>query len=405
MAKVRVSGKRKAEAKPPAAEVPAPTTVSPKKARAFPNVETPEKVSCKRRLVQTNSMEAKRAVQKTHKSLEADAHGATLQQLFSGIDLVLQLVASRQRDTPFEQLQEAVLAHTRCDLTEERFREVLFVADWILAAYWVGQGESAYLTVEQRDEDGKHTRPQGGELTARKNRFAERLKSVSLPSPPPELPSRPEVPPPRKLLEKPDLPPVQDIDTSLLPPLLPPGQGTPAERFEALRRRVKVKEELYKKAEAHVAQVRQITKNIGICEDAVRALWVLLKMFDSSFVNRASSAPSWRQKSATVPAPFKEKTWKDLIERARIPERKLLSALCSLTWAEQTSNPMTLEAGRAAIAELREMGDGVWFQVQKVPDAGNYLASLGTGSETVRLALKAKIQELEKERRALLTSK
>ncbi|CAE7928231.1 unnamed protein product, partial [Symbiodinium sp. KB8] len=49
--------------------------------------------------------------------------------------------------------------------------------------------------------------------------------------------------------------------------------------------------------------------------------------------------------------------------------------------------------------------DGVWFQVQKVPDAGNYLASLGTGSETVRLALKAKIQELEKERRELLTSK
>ncbi|CAJ1404700.1 unnamed protein product [Effrenium voratum] len=309
-----------------------------------------------------------------------DERRSLLGKLFQGIESVLQLRASRYRHTPVDTLRECVEACTGRDLTMDRLQQVLALAEGMLEAVWIGS-DKPYLAVEQR-AGGKLARPQGAEVAERSAKFRVAMEATAVPRK--ELPACPVLRAPEAMEPKPEAPvdpqageavAAKVAELAKLPALK--CTGSTQQRMMALRARVAAKKAIVDTEASHEAEFVNLQSRVSSCEDALAARAVLVRLF----------AYSGEGKEATV------------------NEKKILSALCSCSFNEQCTRLVSVEAGKSALARLKELGDGVWFSVvqAKHSDDTFWRLILGGDQDAVRTALMAEMQKLQEEKRKLVS--
>jgi len=319
---------------------------------------------------------------------EAPSEETILLKLFDGMEALLRYSASRRRHTPLEALREDLEAHTGRILTTERLEKVLALAGGMFEIAWIGTGKAAFLAVEQRNEDGKPQAPTAGELGPRKLQFEAALAAAvqsktlpcrSLPLHPDSKKAAADVSENASTTSQADAERAAAASAALtavaaLPQLA--RAGSSEKRMEALRARVRAKKEFLDREAAHEAELGKLDAALGACEDALTAHKVLTSLFARG-EGRASSAT----------------------------ENELLAAVCSLSFAVQCKRQLSLEAGRAAIARLKEHGVGTWFYIEEAvlsTTAGCYLRRLPGGSMcAARESLVQELQKLREEKRKI----
>ncbi|CAK8987183.1 unnamed protein product [Durusdinium trenchii] len=332
-------------------------------------------------------------VQDVKETKEMSQTKAMLLLLFDGIETVLQLRASRYRITSFENLQQSVEASTARDLTTERLQQVLALAGGMLEAVWIGT-ENPYLSVEQRDKEGKFLRPEGAEVSERRVKFQQALAAVtfvgadpsksipSKPLPPPPAPPAPPAPASLRSESEPVAPEVGRVAAAKLSELaqLPSLRrtGSYKQRMEAVKARIIAKKAIVEKEQKHHAEFQRLLDGISACEDVSTAREILVHLF----------AQPGEGKVAVV------------------AEKKILGALCSCSYAEQCTRMVSLEAGRAALAQLKELGEGAWFSVIPAQHSSDvfWRRIQGGNDAAVRATLSTKMRELQEEKRQLVSS-
>lgn len=300
-------------------------------------------------------------------------------KLFDRIETALQQNASRYRITSVETLRQSVEASMNRDLTLERLRQVLSLSDGMLEALWKGEG-CPYLSVEQRDKEGKPTRPEASELSERRATFHKALSGACARK---EVPAKPLPPRPAgHESEQIEEPVVVDVEAgraaaaklaelAKLPSLRT--TGTPSQRMEALKARIAAKKAIVEKEEQEEAEFQRLLDSISVCEDVLAAREVLIHMFarpgEGKIVN--------------------------------VSERKILGALCSCTFADQCTRMVSLDAGKVALAKLKELGEGIWFSVIPAQySQDTFWRRIPGGNDTrVRAALNGEMQALQEKRK------
>ena len=304
-------------------------------------------------------------------------------KLFDGIETVLQLRASRYRITSVETLRQSVEASAGRDLTLERLQQLLSLADGLLEAVWMGEG-CPYLSVEQRDKDGKPARPEASELSERRAQFHRALSMACTRR---EVPAKPLPPRPAehelKAIEEPIAVDIEAgraaavklAELAKLPSLKT--TGTCQQRMEALKARIAAKKAIVEKEEKEEAEFQRLLDSISICEDVLAAREVLIHLFarpgEGKIVN--------------------------------VSETKILGALCSCSFADQCTRMVSLEAGKVALAKLKDLGEGVWFSVIPAQYSQEFFWRRipGGNDEKVRAALSAQMRTLREEKRKLVS--
>lgn len=304
-------------------------------------------------------------------------------KLFDRIETALQQNASRYRITSVETLRQSVEASMNRDLTLERLRQVLSLSDGMLEALWKGEG-CPYLSVEQRDKEGRPTRPEASELSERRATFYKALSGACARK---EVPAKPLPPRPAgHESEQIEEPVVVDVEAgraaaaklaelAKLPSLRT--TGTPRQRMEALKARIAAKKAIVEKEEQEEAEFQRLLDSISVCEDVLAAREVLIHMFarpgEGKIVN--------------------------------VSEKKILGALCSCTFADQCTRMVSLDAGKVALAKLKELGEGIWFSVIPAQySQDTFWRRIPGGNDTrVRAALNGEMQALQEKKLKLVS--
>jgi len=337
--------------------------------------------------VKTNSLHSELAPDEDTQEL---TEPQILLKLFIGLEHILRLIAGRRRHTSLEALREDVEGHTSRSLTTERLEQILALAEGMLEISWVGLGHSAYLALEQRNEDGKPQPPAAEELPKRSERFESALKTAlatkvgAIPNRP--LPSRPFAP---------GSEPKMDAEVSMtaeeaakssaaaaalsavqsLPRLA--RSGSSADRMEALKARIQAKKVFLDREAFHQRELQELDERIGAVEDALQTHAVLVQLFARG-EGRASGAT----------------------------ELELLTAICGVSFAMQVKRPLSAEAGKAAVARLKSLGASVWFSAEEAFESSiaiSYLRRLPSGSQmTVSETLESELRKLLQEKKVLL---
>ena len=88
-----------------------------------------------------------------------------------------------------------------------------------------------------------------------------------------------------------------------------------------------------------------------------------------------------------------------------VSEKKILGALCSCTFADQCTRMVSLDAGKIALAKLKELGEGIWFSVIPAQYSQDtfWRRIPGKNDTRVRAALNGEMQALQ-EKRKLVSS-
>eukprot|EP00435_Cladocopium_sp_Y103_P035618 s3782_g9.t1 len=304
-------------------------------------------------------------------------------KLFDRIETALLQNSSRYRITSVETLRQSVEASMNRDLTLERLRQVLSLSDGMLEALWKGEG-CPYLSVEQRDKEGKPTRPEASELSERRATFHKALSGACARKevPPKPLPPRPAGHESEQIEE----PVAVDVEAgraaaaklaelAKLPSLRT--TGTSKQRMEALKARIAAKKAIVAKEEQEEAEFQRLLDSISVCEDVRAAREVLVHMFarpgEGKIVN--------------------------------VSEKKILGALCSCTFADQCTRMVSLDAGKVALAKLKELGEGIWFSVIPAQySQDTFWRRIPGGNDTrVRAALNGEMRALQEEKRKLVS--
>eukprot|EP00438_Fugacium_kawagutii_P019840 Skav227935 [mRNA] locus=scaffold146:442335:443627:+ [translate_table: standard] len=298
-------------------------------------------------------------------------------KLFDSIEQVLQLSAIT---CSVEMLQESIMNHHILNLTSESLQQILSLADGMLEAKWIG--EFPYLSVTQQKE-GKPARPEGVELVERRAKFQEALsaacKNRKVPTKP--LPPRPgKGPKPMEIEEPVDVEAGRAAAEKLaelakLPRLKT--TGTCKQRMEALKARIAAKKAIVEKEENEKAEFQSLLDSINVCEDVLAAREVLTHLFarpgEGKIVN--------------------------------VSEKKILGALCSCSFADQCTRMVSLDAGKVALAKLKELGEGIWFSVMPAQySEDNFWRRIpGGNDERVRAALNSQMRALQDRKRKLVS--
>jgi len=266
------------------------------------------------------------------KMVEDDA--SSLSKLFTGLEIVLILFASRKRRAAFDIIRADVEDASRRDFTEGRLAQVLHIAGDMLCASLVGAGNTAHLEICQKAQDGECRPPTPAELSQRQQCFDARAASTDFWKSTVTLPSNLSIP------ERTDMVVVRsgrrDAVVKACSPLQPVAKQEVSDsksRMDALRQRLQAKEEQSKAQKMWQEAVDTLERQVRVCEDAIAVHAIVEQLFARG---------------------------EGCVEAS---EAEVLQAACSASFSAQCRRPLDPPRARAALDCLMARAER-WFQTR-----------------------------------------
>jgi len=279
----------------------------------------------------------------------SESERRALLELFSSLDDVLQIQASRGRRVDVAQARVDVQAQTGRTLSDARLAIILELVGGLMQALWVGAGPHAKLQIFQRDEEGVERPSSAEEQRERCRRFTSALQvAVSCGA----LPSCTLPPRPLSSTEH----ELHELSTEVSPqkPETPLAQATPKpKKIGSLLERVRAREAAANGPLARAeAQLRTLLRS---CEDAATVHGILDALFARC--------------EGTV---------------ARVAETAAVRAASSIFAA----TPLDRHRAHAGVAHLASRAQS-WFEVQDAQhdNCERYFCRLACGSAGDTLAV------------------